>query len=70
MTSNFNNMELGILQIAIAMVLMCLLGGCASTKSESVFYGETFIHIRNRHNQKIAKILDLGQDQITIVSCI
>ena len=66
MTSNFNNMELGIPQIAIAMVLMCLLGGCASTKSESVFYGETPYTLETDTIKRLQKIPDLGQDQITI----
>jgi|TARA_B000000557_G_scaffold262878_1_gene264562 curli production assembly/transport component CsgG len=65
-TSNFNNMELGIPQIAIAMVLMCLLGGCASTKSESVFYGETPYTLETDTIKRLQKIPDLGQDQITI----
>mgnify|MGYP005722976033 FL=1 len=66
MTSSFNNMELGIPQIAIAMVLMCLLGGCASTKSESVFYGETPYTLETDTIKRLQKIPDLGQDQITI----
>jgi len=65
-TSSFNNMELGIPQIAIAMVLMCLLGGCASTKSESVFYGETPYTLETDTIKRLQKIPDLGQDQITI----
>ena len=59
-------MELGIPQIAIAMVLMCLLGGCASTKSESVFYGETPYTLETDTIKRLQKIPDLGQDQITI----
>ena len=55
-TSSFNNMELGILQIAIAMVLMCLLGGCASTKSESVFYGETPYTLETDTIKRLQKI--------------
>ena len=66
MTSSFNNMELGIPQIAIAMVLMCLLGGCASTTSESVFYGETPYTLETDTIKRLQKIPDLGQDQITI----
>ena len=66
MTSSFNNMELGIPQIAIAMVLMCLLGGCASTKSESVFYGETPYTLETDTIKRLQKIPDLGQAQITI----
>ena len=66
MTSSFKNMELGIPQIAIAMVLMCLLGGCASTKSESVFYGETPYTLETDTIKRLQKIPDLGQDQITI----
>jgi curli production assembly/transport component CsgG len=65
-TSSFKNMELGIPQIAIAMVLMCLLGGCASTKSESVFYGETPYTLETDTIKRLQKIPDLGQDQITI----
>jgi len=65
-TSNFNNMELGIPQIAIAMVLMCLLGGCASTTSESVFYGETPYTLETDTIKRLQKIPDLGQEQITI----
>jgi len=65
-TSSFNNMELGIPQIAIAMVLMCLLGGCASTTSESVFYGETPYTLETDTIKRLQKIPDLGQDQITI----
>jgi curli production assembly/transport component CsgG len=65
-TSSFSNMELGIPQIAIAMVLMCLLGGCASTKSESVFYGETPYTLETDTIKRLQKIPDLGQDQITI----
>ena len=67
MTSNFNNMELGIPQIAIAMVLMCLLGGCASTKSESVFYGETPYTLETDTIKRLQKIPDLGQDQIRLL---
>ena len=59
-------MELGIPQIAIAMVLMRLLGGCASTKSESVFYGETPYTLETDTIKRLQKIPDLGQDQITI----
>ena len=59
-------MELGIPQIAIAMVLMCLLGGCASTTSESVFYGETPYTLETDTIKRLQKIPDLGQDQITI----
>ena len=66
MTSSFNNMELNIPQIAIAMVLMCLLGGCANTKSESVFYGETPYTLETDTIKRLQKIPDLGQDQITI----
>tara|TARA_B100000524_G_scaffold272479_1_gene150526 strand:- start:2234 stop:3073 length:840 start_codon:yes stop_codon:yes gene_type:complete len=65
-TSSFNNMELGIPQIAIAMVLMCLLGGCASTKSESVFYGETPYTLETDTIKRLQMIPDLGQAQITI----
>jgi curli production assembly/transport component CsgG len=65
-TSSFKNMELGIPQIAIAMVLMCLLGGCASTKSESVFYDETPYTLETDTIKRLQKIPDLGQDQITI----
>ena len=54
-------MELGIPQIAIAMVLMCLLGGCASTKSESVFYGETPYTLETDTIKRLQKIPDLGQ---------
>ena len=59
-------MELGIPQIAIAMVLVCLLGGCASTKSESVFYGETPYTLETDTIKRLQKIPDLGQAQITI----
>ena len=59
-------MELGIPQIAIAMVLMCLLGGCASTKSESVFYGETPYTLETDTIKRLQMIPDLGQAQITI----
>ena len=59
-------MELGIPQIAIAMVLICLLGGCASTKSESVFYGETPYTLETDTIKRLQKIPDLGQAQITI----
>ena len=53
-------------QIAAAMLLICLLGGCASTKSESVFYGETPYTLETDTIKRLQKIPDLGQDQITI----
>jgi len=53
-------------QIAAAMLLICLLGGCASTKSESVFYGETPYTLETDTIKRLQDIPELGQAQITI----
>ena len=59
-------MELGIPQIAIAMVLLCTLGGCASTKSDSIVYGESPYTLETDTMKRLKNIPELGQPQITI----
>ena len=56
-------------QIAAAMLLICLLGGCASNKAlnENGFYqGETPYTIETDTMKRLQKIPELGQPQITI----
>ncbi len=62
-------MELGIPQIAIAMALMCMLGGCASNKglNDNGFYqGETPYTMETDTMKRLEKIPELGQAQITV----
>ena len=62
-------MELGIPQIAIAMALMCMLGGCASNKglNENGFYqGDTPYTMETDTMKRLEKIPELGQAQITV----
>ena len=54
-------------QIAAAMLLICLLGGCASTKAPDGFYkGETPYTIETETMKRLELIPELGQPQITI----
>ena len=62
-------MELGIPQIAIAMALMCMLGGCASNKglNDNGFYqGETPYTMETDTMKRLENIPELGQPQITV----
>ena len=56
-------------QIAAAMLLICLLGGCASNKAlneEGFYQGETPYTIKTDTMKRLEKIPELGQPQITI----
>ena len=54
-------------QIAVAMLLICFLGGCASTKTPDGFYkGETPYTIETETMKRLELIPELGQPQITI----
>tara|TARA_A100001515_G_scaffold8940_2_gene7467 strand:+ start:584 stop:1402 length:819 start_codon:yes stop_codon:yes gene_type:complete len=54
-------------QIAAAMLLICLLGGCASTqKIDGVYQGETPYTIETDTIKRLKNIPSLGQPQITI----
>ena len=69
MTLNFKNMELGIPQIAAAMALICMLGGCASNKplNENGFYqGDTPYTMETDTMKRLENIPELGQPQITV----
>jgi|TARA_B100000085_G_scaffold62199_1_gene55010 curli production assembly/transport component CsgG len=46
--------------------VVCLLSGCASTKQESVFYGETPYTLETDTIKRLQNIPPLGQPQITI----
>ena len=62
-------MELGIPQLAIAMALVCMLGGCASNKglNENGFYqGDTPYTMETDTMKRLEKIPELGQAQITV----
>jgi len=60
-------MELGIPQIAIAMALLCMLGGCASTQKPDGFYqGETPFTMETDTMKRLELIPELGQAQITV----
>ena len=52
--------------VAAVVAVLCFLGGCASTKSDSVFYGETPYTLETDTMKRLNKIPDLGQPQITI----
>ena len=55
-------------QIAVAMLLICFLGGCASTKStpDGFYQGETPYTIETETMKRLELIPELGQPQITI----
>ena len=55
-------------QIAAAMLLICLLGGCASTKTtpDGIYKGETPYTLETETIKRLELIPELGQPQITI----
>ena len=55
-------------QIAAAMLLICLLGGCASTKTtpDGIYKGETPYTLETETMKRLELIPELGQPQITI----
>ena len=55
-------------QIAAAMLLICLLGGCASNKSldDGFYKGETPYTLETDTIKRLELIPELGQPQITI----
>ena len=55
-------------QIAAAMLLICLLGGCASTKAtpDGIYKGETPYTLETETIKRLELIPELGQPQITI----
>ena len=52
--------------VAAVVAVLCFLGGCASTKSDSVFYGETPYTLETDTIKRLQNIPELGQAQITI----
>ena len=52
--------------VAAVVAVLCFLGGCASTKSDSVFYGETPYTLETDTIKRLHNIPPLGQAPITI----
>jgi curli production assembly/transport component CsgG len=52
--------------VAAVVAVLCFLGGCASTKSDSVFYGETPYTLDTETIKRLQNIPALGQPPITI----
>ena len=52
--------------VAAVVAVFCLTLGCASTKKESVFYGETPYTLETDTIKRLQNIPELGQAQITI----
>lgn len=52
--------------MAAVVAVLCFLGGCASTKSDSVFYGETPYTLDTETIKRLQNMPELGQPPITI----
>jgi curli production assembly/transport component CsgG len=52
--------------VAAVVAVLCFIGGCASTKSDSVFYGETPYTLETDTIKRLHNIPPLGQSPITI----
>jgi len=52
--------------VAAVVAVLCFLGGCASTKSDSVFYGETPYTLDTETIKRLQNMPELGQPPITI----
>ena len=52
--------------VAAVVAVLCFLGGCASTKSDSVFYGETPYTLDTETIKRLQNVPALGQPPITI----
>ena len=52
--------------VAAVVAVLCFLGGCASTKSDSVFYGETPYTLDTETIKRLQNMPALGQPPITI----
>ena len=52
--------------VAAVVAVLCFLGGCASTKSDSVFYGETPYTLDTETIKRLQNMPELGQPAITI----
>jgi curli production assembly/transport component CsgG len=52
--------------VAAVLAVLCFASGCASTKSEDVFYGETPYTLETDTIKRLHNIPELGQAQITI----
>ena len=65
MISTFK-MSITFPHVAAVVAVLCFLGGCASTKSESVFYGETPYTLDTDTIKRLQNIPELGQPPITI----
>ena len=59
-------MSISFPHIAAIVAITCFLSGCSSTKSESVFYGETPYTLETDTMKRLNNIPELGQAQITI----
>jgi curli production assembly/transport component CsgG len=59
-------MSISFPQFAAVIAVFCLTVGCASTKSDSVFYGETPYTLETETIKRLKNIPELGQPQITI----
>jgi len=63
---SYFKMSITFPHVAAVVAVLCFLGGCASTKSDSVFYGETPYTLETDTIKRLQNIPELGQAQITI----
>ena len=59
-------MTISFPHIAAILAVTCFLTSCASTKSDSVFYGESPYTLETDTMKRLKNIPELGQPQITI----
>ena len=59
-------MSISFPHIAAVVAVLCFLGGCSSTKKDSVFYGETPYTLETDTIKRLQEIPELGQPKITI----
>ena len=59
-------MSISFPHVAAVVAVLCFLGGCSSTKKDSVFYGETPYTLETDTIKRLQDIPELGQPKITI----
>ncbi len=59
-------MSISFPHVAAVIAVLCFLGGCSSTKKDSVFYGETPYTLETDTIKRLQNIPELGQPKITI----